>query len=48
MLYQSQVPNKQTLRNKREKNGIIQLIYILVKLINKQGGIFLLLHEQDS
>ena len=47
MVY-SEVPNRRADRNKRaglEKSATL-LAYLLSKLINEQGGIFRLLHEQ--
>ena len=44
----SEVPNRGADRNKRaglEKSAKL-LAYLLSKLINEQGGIFLLLHEK--
>ena len=44
----SEVPNRRADRNKRaglEKSATL-LAYLLSKLINKQGGIFRLLHEK--
>ena len=42
----SEVPNRKADRNKRaglEKNSTLP--FLLIKLINEQGGIFCLLHE---
>ena len=44
----SEVPNRRADRNKRaglEKSATL-LAYLLIKLINKQGGIFCLLHKK--
>ena len=44
----SEVPNRRAERNKRAglEKSVTQLAYLLSKLINEQGEIFVLLHEK--
>ena len=48
MVVYSEVPNRRADRNKQAglEKRVTLLTYLLSKLINKQGGIFHLLHEK--